>query len=204
MRQRRPLLRPRYGVLIGFLLLILPACSSASAGTSTAGTSTATTIASTATPAGPAEVTGAYLGGRESDFEAAFGAPTSTSGNRRTFATTIQGQPVVVGLILDVDAPTGRAKYLTVNPGNGVTWDNTTALTIASTFSPHDAQANGTQVVSNFGLEYLYMSVLLANSFPASEHVFVNGAGQSVPSGTYYIACHTHVTPQGCAMSTGE
>ena len=94
-RQAHARIAAPIGAALIFVCLVCSACGAATSATSTSNSPTAQPTI-TNTPSGPAKVNGPYLGGTESNFQAAFGAPTLNASQSRQYQTTIAGTHVLV------------------------------------------------------------------------------------------------------------
>lgn len=167
---------------------------------------TTTKPLSTATiSAGQGRIHAAILGGTEQDFTDAWGDAEWSQSVQRRYQALIGDQLVIVNAALTQDSSDPRFWSLIVSPANsGVTWDASTANSVAKALIPGDARYLHDKNVSDFGLEHVYVSSSLANSFPVSQFTDAD-TGAAVTPGTFYISCGNAASSGGgCTIQTGQ
>jgi hypothetical protein len=204
----------RITALIGAaLIFVCLVCSACGAATSASNGPTATAQPTmTNTPSGPAKVNGPYLGGTESNFQAAFGAPTlNASGSRRyqKFQTTIADTHVVVIATPAPETDGDRILSLRIAPADqGASadqgaWNAATGETMVKRFLPPDSTYQKDKQNQAVGTEHVYLSQLLGASFPASYFAEIE-TNAPLPPGTFDYYCGGDVNPDGgCALDLG-
>jgi hypothetical protein len=156
----------------------------------------------TATPTGPHILTGATLGGTQSAFMAAFGAPVMTATVAHYNFTLPDGTQ---GNICFCTTATGLdgLQHLDLSGmfPNGPSWNSVQAQEAVKLFSPPDTVYVKTIPTSEIGPITVYLSADLAKTFPASE--FVDSDTQTpLPPGTFSVACQ-RPGEAGCSIVTG-
>jgi hypothetical protein len=194
----------RITALIGAaLIFVCLVCSACGAATSASNGPTATAQATiTNTPTGPAKVNGPFLGGTESNFQAAFGAPTLNGGQSRHYETTIAGTHILVIALVGAGGVTDRMRFLRIAPGDqGVPWPAGTGVTLVKGFMPPDSKYQKDKPSPDVGIEHVYVSQLLAASFPASVFTDIDTSAPLTP-GTFDYYCGGDVNADGgCALN---
>jgi hypothetical protein len=192
----------QFGAALMFVCLVCSACgaeSSASSGPTATAQPTMTN-----TPSGPPKVNGPYLGGTESNFQAAFGAPTLNASQSRHYETTINGTHVLIVALLGAGGVTDRMRFLRIAPDDqGVTWNASTGEAMVKQFLPPDSKYQKDKKSQNVGTEHVYLSQLLAASFPASVFTDID-TDAPLPPGTFDYYCGGDVNADGgCALLLG-
>jgi len=205
--------RVRIAVIIGaaltFACLVFTACSAAGATTASYGPPTTPQPAATPTiaPTGPAKVNGPFLGGTESNFQAAFGAPilnASQSRRYQKYQTTIADTHVVVIATPGPGTDGDRIRFLRIAPADeGVTWNAATGEAMAKGFLPPDSKYQKDKQTQAVGTEHVYLSQLLGASFPPSVFVDLDTDAALTP-GTFDYYCGGDVNADGgCVLLLG-
>jgi len=199
----------RIAALIGAaLIFVCLVCSACSAATTASNGPTATAQATmTNTPSGPAKVNGPYLGGTESNFQAAFGAPilnTSQTRIYQKYQTTIADTHVVVIATPEPATNGDRILFLRIAPADqGASWNAATGETMVKRFLPPDSTYQKDKQNQAVGTEHVYLSQLLGASFPASYFAEIE-TNAPLPPGTFDYYCGGDVNPDGgCALNLG-
>jgi hypothetical protein len=197
------------GAALIFVCLVCSACSAAGATTTSSGppttpTTAATPTIATSTPTGSTKVNGPYLGGTESDFQAAFGAPTLNASQSRHYETTLDGIHVLVIALVGAGGVTDRMRFLRIAPADqGLMWDVGTGEAMAKQFLPPDSKYQRDKQAPDAGTEHVYLSQLLAASFPASVFFDID-TDAPLPPGTFDYYCGgVNNTDGGCALLLG-
>jgi hypothetical protein len=196
----------RVAAIIGAALIFAClVCSACGAETSASNGPTATAQPTmTNTPSGPAKVNGPYLGGTESNFQAAFGAPTLNASQTRHYDATLDGTQVLVIAQVGAGGVTDRMRFLRIAPADqGVTWPAGTGESLVKKFLPPDAKYQKDKQSPDVGTEHVYLSQLLAASFPASVFTDIDTDAPLTP-GTFDYYCGGDVNADGgCALLLG-
>jgi hypothetical protein len=199
-------LAARITALIGAaLIFVCLVCSACSAATSASNGPTATAQPTmTNTPSGPPKVNGPFLGGTESNFQAAFGAPATNVAQSRQYQTTIAGTRVLVIATVGAGGVTDRMRFLRIAPADqGVTWDAATGSAMVKRFMPPDSAYQRDKQAPDAGTEHVYLSQLLAASFPASVFTDID-TDAPLPPGTFDYYCGgVNNTDGGCILLLG-
>jgi hypothetical protein len=196
--------RARIAALVGAALLsVCLVCTACSAATATPQPAATPTIA-TSTPVGPAKVNGPFLGGTENNFQAAFGAPTLSASQSRQYQTTIADTHVVIIALLGAGMDGDRVRFLRIAPADqGVTWNAATGEAMAKRFMPPDSTYQKDKQTQAVGTEHVYLSQLLAASFPPSVFVDLDTDAALTP-GTFDYYCGGDVNADGgCVLLLG-
>jgi hypothetical protein len=185
-----------------FVCFVCSACGGA--GTTTTSNSPTAQATITNTPSGPAKVNGPYLGGTESNFQAAFGAPTLNASQSRHYDATISGTHILVAALVGAGGVTDRMRFLRITPADqGVTWPAGTGETLVKQFMPPDAKYQRDKKSPDVGTEHVYLSQLLGASFPASAFTDAD-TGAALAPGTFDYYCGGDVNADGgCALLLG-
>jgi hypothetical protein len=204
-RQAHARIAARIGVALIFVCLVCSACSAAS--TAPNGPTATTQPTRTNTPSGPAKVNGPYLGGTENNFQAAFGAPTlnaSQSRKYQKYQTTIADTHVVVIATPEPGTDGDRILFLRIAPADqGASWNAATGETMVKRFLPPDSTYQKDKQNQAVGTEHVYLSQLLAASFPASYFAEIETDVGLTP-GTFDYYCGGDVNPDGgCVLLLG-
>ena len=191
----------QFSVALIFVCLVCTACgaeNNASRGLTATAQPTMTN-----TPSGPPKVNGPYLGGTESNFQMAFGAPTLNASQSRHYDATLDGAHAVIVALVGTDGVTDRMRFLRIAPAEGVTWPAGTGLALVKKFLPPDAKYQKDKPSSDVGIEHVYVSQLLAASFPASVFTDID-TGAALTPGTFDYYCGGDVNADGgCALNLG-
>jgi hypothetical protein len=181
-----------------FVCLVCSACSAASNSPTATAQPTMTN-----TPSGPAKVNGPYLGGTESNFQAAFGAPTLNASQSRHYDATLDGAHILVVALVGAGGVTDRMRFLRIAPAEGVTWPAGTGVALVKKFLPPDSKYQKAKPSSDVGIEHVYVSQLLGASFPASVFRDIDTDAALTP-GTFDYYCGGDVNSDGgCALLLG-
>ncbi len=202
-RQAHARIAARIGAALIFVCLVCSACGAATSATSTSNSPTAQATI-TNTPSGPAKVNGPFLGGTESNFQAAFGAPTLNASQSRHYETTIAGTHVLVIATLGSGTDGDRMRFLRIAPDDqGVTWNASTGTAMVKQFLPPDSKYQKDKQSQAVGTEQVYLSQLLGASFPASAFTDLDTDAALTP-GTFDYYCGGDVNADGgCALLLG-
>jgi len=198
------------GAALTFACLVCSACSAAT--TASNGPTATAQPTMTNTPSGPAKVNGPYLGGTESNFEAAFGAPilnTSQTRIYQKYQTTIADTHVVVIATPEPATDGNRILFLRIAPADqGASadqgaWNAATGETMVKRFLPPDSTYQKDKQNQAVGTEHVYLSQLLGASFPASVFTDIDTEAP-LPPGTFDYYCGGDVNADGgCALLLG-
>jgi len=194
----------RIAAIIGAALIFVSLVCSACGAATSASNSPTTQPTMTNTPSGPAKVNGPFLGGTESNFQAAFGAPTANASQSRNYDATIAGTHVLVAALLGAGGVTDRVRSLRIAPADaGVTWNASTGETLVKKFMPPDSAYQRDKRAPDAGTEHVYLSQLLAASFPASVFTDID-TDAPLPPGTFDYYCGgVNNTDGGCILLLG-
>jgi len=201
-RQAHARIAATISAALTFACLVCSACSAAT--TASNGPTATAQPTMTNTPSGPAKVNGPYLGGTESNFQAAFGAPTLNASQSRHYETTIAGTHVLIVALLGAGGVTDRMRFLRIAPADqGVTWTAATGETLVKHFLPPDSKYQKDKQSRDVGTEHVYLSQLLGASFPASVFTDIDTEAP-LPPGTFDYYCGGDVNADGgCALLLG-
>ena len=204
-RQAHARIAATISAALTFACLVCSACSAAT--TASNGPTATAQPTMTNTPSGPAKVNGPYLGGTESNFQAAFGAPTlNTSQTRKyqKYQTTIADTHVVVIATPEPGTDGDRILFLRIAPADqGASWNAATGETMVKRFLPPDSTYQKDKQSQAVGTEHVYLSQLLGASFPASYFAEIETDVGLTP-GTFDYYCGGDVNPDGgCALNLG-
>ncbi len=202
-RQAHARIAATISAALTFACLVCSACGAATSATSKSNSPTAQATI-TNTPSGPAKVNGPYLGGTESNFQAAFGAPTLNASQSRHYETTISGTHVLIVALLGAGGVTDRMRFLRIAPADqGATWAAATGVAMVKQFLPPDSRYEKDKKSQDVGTEHVYVSQLLGASFPAGDFTDLD-TDAPLPPGTFDYYCGGDVNADGgCALLLG-
>jgi hypothetical protein len=179
--------------------------ATASVTTAASATATsATTPGATPTATGPAGViTGAYLGGTQDAFTAAYGDPTMPYNVAVYAVLQTDGTNAAASLYGFVAGTDGLQRVdnlaFALNPNN--TWTADANYQAARVLFPPDAVFVEDVQDQTLGTVHIYRSASLAASLPASAFANTQG-GPTWPPGTFSVACNAPGVQQ-CTIVTG-
>jgi hypothetical protein len=111
---------------------------------------------------------------------------------------------LVIALVVGAGGVTDRMRFLRIAPADqGVTWSAGTGETLVKGFMPPDSKYQKDKKTQDVGTEHVYLSQLLAASFPASVFTDIDTSAPLTP-GTFDYYCGGDINADGgCALNLG-